>query len=217
MEGRRTRSARPCEAQSRPAHRPPATNTNTAADRLFTSTSILSSERSISAGVQGACTYQRKRYSHRRRCGEMGSGCLLQHPKANDAPSVDNTVKVRSSVALSTQVVRNVSAHREERTSSGASRHPGSSPEQALLPARRGEGRHREKNRLGKPIAVSVVLIGGVGNIDSGPKALKNIPSTLGGPGTPHSGNTSIPFMRIGTFDRFQLLSAICSFQALVR
>ncbi len=73
------------------------------------------------------------------------------------------------------------------------------------------------ESRLGKLIAVSVFLIGGVGNIGSGPEALKKIPSTLRGPNTPYSGNTSIPFMRIGSFDRFQLFPAICSFQALVR
>ena len=78
---------------------------------------------------------------------------LPQHPTprqskrcAKAAPyGVDNAVNVRSRVELSAQVDRNVFAHREERSSSGASRHPGSSPGQALLPAQREEGRHRRK------------------------------------------------------------------------
>jgi hypothetical protein len=57
-------------------------------------------------------------------------------------------------------------AHREEHPSSGASRRPGSSPGQALLPAQRGEGRSR-----GKRIGTGVVFLGSVGNVCSGPKA----------------------------------------------
>ena len=120
-----------------------------------------------------------------------------------------NAVNVRSRVALSAKINRNVFLRIAKSAPHPALRATFSPP--------CGEKGGVVENRLGKPIAVSVVLIGGVGNIDSGPKALKNIPSTLRGPGTPHSGNTSIPFMRIGSFDRFQLFPAICSFQALVR